>query len=360
MLKGKMLKLGNVLSAMILPNIGALVAWGLIAALFGEHGWFPDLTVAGKSLTAMVSPMINFLIPLLIAYTGGKNVWGTRGGVAGAVSAIGLIIGSPDTPMFLGAMIFGPFGAWCIKKFDRAVEGKINANVSLLVDFFSLGIITMIITLCGYLFVGVVIRGFTMALKGCFDYLISRNLAPLLSFIVDPLKVLFLNNVVNWGALAPAGLADTALTGQSLIFLVDPNPGPGLGLLLACFFFGRGALKSTAPGAMVVEFIGGIHEIYFPYVLSRPILLLPLMAGNISALIFYSLMQFGLVAPAAPGSVISIMLMSNPQSGGPLVGLAGVLIGAVVAFLISAPIIKGRPDLIPESVVNQARDIKLS
>lgn len=359
MIKEKMLKLGNVLSSMILPNIGALVAWGLIVAFFGEHGWFPNLTIAGKSITAMVNPMINFLIPLLIAYTGGKNVWDTRGGVAGAVSAIGIIIGSPDTPMFLGAMIFGPLGAWCIKKFDKAVEGKITADVRLLVDFFSLGIITMIITLCGYLFVGVVIRGFTMALKGCFDFLIGKNLAPLLSFIVDPLKVLFLNNVVNWGALAPAGLADTALTGQSLIFLVDPNPGPGLGLLLACFFFGKGEVKTTAPGAMVVEFIGGIHEIYFPYVLIRPILLLPLMAGNISALVFYSAMKFGLVAPAAPGSVISIMLMSNPEAGGPLVGLAGVLIGVVVSFLISMPIIKSKPDLVPDNVVNQAREIDL-
>lgn len=359
MFKEKMQKLGNVLSAMVLPNIGALVAWGLITAMFGEHGWFPDLVIAGKSITGMVSPMINFLIPLLIAYTGGKNIWGTRGGVAGAVSSVGLIIGFPDTPMFLGAMIFGPLGGWCIKKFDQAVEGKVKEGLKLLVDYFSLGIITMIITLVGYLFVGVVISKFTEILYAGSQFLIGKKLIPLLSFIVDPLKVLFLNSVVNWGVLAPAGIADTAISGQSLIFLVDPNPGPGLGMLLACFLFGKGALRRTAPGVMAVEFIGGIHEVYFPYVLARPVLLLPLMAGNISALVFYSLLDFGLVAPAAPGSFISIMLMSNPETGGPLVGLAGVIIGAVISFLISMVIVKRTPDLIPDNVVEQARDIKL-
>ena len=142
--------------------------------------------------------------------------------------------------------------------------------------------------------------------------------------------------------MTPLGIQQVAQSGQSMLFLVDPNPGPGLGILLACWVFGKGMTKQSAPGAAVIQLLGGIHEIYFPYVLARPILLLAVMTGNICALSFYTLMNFGLVAPASPGSLISIILMS--PRGRMLIGILGVLIGTAVSFLLAAPMIKSRPN----------------
>ena len=60
----------------------------------------------------MVDPMLKYLIPLLVAYTGGRMVHGQRGAVIGA-AAIGVIVGAGlgDIPMILGAMIMGPLAA---------------------------------------------------------------------------------------------------------------------------------------------------------------------------------------------------------------------------------------------------------
>ena len=334
-------RFGRSLSAMVMPNIGAFIAWGLITAIFIQNGWWPN-----ENIAKMVSPMLKYLLPTLIAYTAGKNVCGVRGGVAGAVAAMGVIIGT-DTPMFLGAMIMGPIAGWCIKKFDSLVEGKVGAGFEMLVDNFSLGIIAMLLSIAGYLVIGNVVSWITDGLSAGVNWMLTHNLNPLLAVLVDPAKVLFLNNAVNHGIMTPLGIQQAAEMGQSMLFLIDPNPGPGLGILLSCWVFGKGMTKQSAPGAAVIQLFGGIHEIYFPYVLARPILLLAVMVGNICALSFYTLTNFGLVAPASPGSLISIILMS--PKGRTLIGILGVLIGTLVSFLISIPMIKTRPDFQGES-----------
>lgn len=334
-------RFGRSLSAMVMPNIGAFIAWGLITAIFIQNGWWPN-----ENIAKMVSPMLKYLLPTLIAYTAGKNVCGVRGGVAGAVAAMGVIIGT-DTPMFLGAMIMGPIAGWCIKKFDSLVKGKVGAGFEMLVDNFSLGIIAMLLAIAGYLVIGNVVSWITDGLSAGVNWMLRHKLNPLLAVLVDPAKVLFLNNAVNHGIMTPLGIQQAAEMGQSMLFLIDPNPGPGLGILLSCWVFGKGMTKQSAPGAAVIQLFGGIHEIYFPYVLARPILLLAVMAGNICALSFYTLTSFGLVAPASPGSLISIILMS--PKGRTLIGILGVLIGTLVSFLISIPMIKARPDFQGES-----------
>ena len=326
---------------MVMPNIGAFIAWGLITAMFIPGGWFPN-----EHLAVMVSPMLKYLLPTLIAFTAGKNVSGYRGGVAGAVAAMGVIIGT-DTPMFLGAMIMGPLAGWCIKKFDNLVKGKVGAGFEMLVDNFSLGIIAMLLAIAGYLLIGGIVEGLSNALGSGVNWMLRHKMNPLLSLIVDPAKVVFLNNAVNHGIMTPLGIQQAAEMGHSMLFLVDPNPGPGLGILLACWVFGKGMTKQSAPGAVVIQLFGGIHEIYFPYVLARPLLLLPVIIGNICALSFFTLTDFGLVAPASPGSLISIILMS--PKGRTLIGLLGVFIATAISFLLSIPIVKSRPDFQGES-----------
>ena len=327
---------GRSLSAMVMPNIGAFIAWGLITAMFIPGGWFPN-----EHLAIMVAPMLKYLLPTLIAFTAGKNISGYRGGVAGAVAAMGVIIGT-DTPMFLGAMIMGPLAGWCIKKFDSMVKGKVGAGFEMLVDNFSLGIIALLLAIAGYLLIGGVVEGLSDALGSGVNWMLKHKLNPLLSLIVDPAKVVFLNNAVNHGIMTPLGIQQAAEMGHSMLFLVDPNPGPGLGILLACWVFGKGMTKQSAPGAAVIQLFGGIHEIYFPYVLARPMLLLPIIIGNVCALSFFTLTDFGLVAPASPGSLISIILMS--PRGRTLMGILGVFIATAISFLLSIPIIKSRPD----------------
>ena len=340
-MKESIQKFGRALSSMVMPNIGAFIAWGLITAIFISGGWWPN-----ENIAKMVSPMLKYLLPTLIAFTAGKNVGGYRGGVAGAVATMGVIIGT-DTPMFLGAMMMGPLAGWCVKKFDKAVEGKISAGFEMLVDNFSLGIIAMLLSIAGYLVIGHAVAWLTGVLSSGVNWMLAHKMNPLLAVLVDPAKVLFLNNAVNHGIMTPLGIQQAAEMGQSMLFLVDPNPGPGLGILLACWAFGKGTTKQSAPGAAVIQLFGGIHEIYFPYVLARPILLFAVMAGNICALSFFTMVDFGLVAPASPGSLISIILMS--PKGKTLLGILGVLIGTAVSFLLSWPMIKARPDFQGES-----------
>ena len=336
MIRDGIQRFGRSLSAMVMPNIGAFIAWGLITALFIPGGWWPN-----EHMAKLVSPMLKYLLPTLIAYTAGKNVGGVRGGVAGAVATMGVIIGT-DTPMFLGAMLMGPLAGWCIKRFDKWTEGKVGAGFEMLVDNFSLGIIAMLLAITGYLVIGGIVSGLTNALSSGVDWMLRHKMNPLLAVLVDPAKVLFLNNAVNHGIMTPLGIQQAAEAGKSMLFLIDPNPGPGLGILLSCWVFGKGMTKQSAPGAAVIQLFGGIHEIYFPYVLARPLLLLPVMLGNICALSFFTLTDFGLVAPASPGSLISIILMS--PRGQTLIGILGVLIATAVSFLLAIPIVKARPD----------------
>ncbi len=336
MIRDGIQRFGRSLSAMVMPNIGAFIAWGLITALFIPGGWWPN-----EHMAKLVSPMLKYLLPTLIAYTAGKNVGGVRGGVAGAVAAMGVIIGT-DTPMFLGAMLMGPLAGWCIKRFDKWTEGKVGAGFEMLVDNFSLGIIAMLLAITGYLVIGGIVSGLTNALSSGVDWMLRHKMNPLLAVLVDPAKVLFLNNAVNHGIMTPLGIQQAAEAGKSMLFLIDPNPGPGLGILLSCWVFGKGMTKQSAPGAAVIQLFGGIHEIYFPYVLARPLLLLPVMLGNICALSFFTLTDFGLVAPASPGSLISIILMS--PRGQTLIGILGVLIATAVSFLLAIPMVKARPD----------------
>ncbi|MBM3716379.1 MAG: PTS mannitol transporter subunit IICB, partial [Actinobacteria bacterium] len=319
-------RFGTFLSGMVMPNIAAFIAWGLITALFIPTGWigsespvegwrWADSYILGGGTGAdgtvypgLVGPIITYLLPLLIAFTGGRIVHGHRGGVVGAVAAMGVITGADGTIMFLGAMIAGPLAALLLKVVEKPWQGKIKPGFEMLVDNFSAGFVAFFSALAAFFFLAPIMRFVTEVLGGAVGWLVQTGLLPLASVIVEPAKVLFLNNAINHGVFTPLGSQQVVDTGRSLLFLVEANPGPGAGLLLAIAVFGVGAARATAPGAFIIQFLGGIHEVYFPYVLAKPILILGLIAGGATGVLTNVIFQSGLVAPASPGSIFAVLI----------------------------------------------------
>ncbi len=331
-IKVKIQRFGSYLSGMIMPNIGAFIAWGLITALFIPTGWAPN-----ENLATLVGPMITYLLPLLIGFTGGRMVYDLRGGVVGATATMGVIVGA-DIPMFLGAMIMGPLGGYLIKKFDKLIEGKVKSGFEMLINNFSAGIIGGALTILAYVGVGPIVLSLNTALASGVNFLIQANLLPLASIIIEPAKVLFLNNAINHGILSPIGIEQAAREGMSILFLLEANPGPGLGILLAFMFFGRGMAKMSSPGAVIIHFFGGIHEIYFPYILMKPALILAAIAGGATGVFTFLLFNTGLNAPPSPGSIIAVLLMT--PRGEHIGVLLGVILAALVSFIVASVILK--------------------
>lgn len=331
-IKMKIQKFGSFLSGMILPNIGAFIAWGLITALFIPTGWIPN-----EGFAQLVDPMITYLLPLLIGFTGGNIIYGTRGGVVGATVTIGVIVGT-DIPMFLGAMIVGPLGGWVIKKFDKLIDGKIKPGFEMLINNFSSGIIGGALTLIAFKGIGPLVEALNKALAAGVQVIIDANLLPLASVFIEPAKVLFLNNAINHGILGPIGLDQAKEAGKSILFLLEANPGPGLGILLAYVIFGAGMAKQTASGAAIIHFFGGIHEIYFPYILMKPLLLIAAVAGGAVGVFTFQLFGAGLVAAASPGSIFALIALT--PRGNYIGVLAGVFFAALTSFIIASIILK--------------------
>ncbi len=357
-------KLGTALSNMVLPNIGAFIAWGLITALFIEVGW---ITLIGESLFGhapedgygfvetfggwgagedggIVGPTITYLLPILIGYTGGRMMYddNLRGGVVGAIATMGAVAGA-EVPMFLGAMVMGPLGGWSMKKLDALWADRIRPGFEMLVNNFAAGIWGMLLAIAGFVAAGPFVGAFSRVAGDLVDFLVDNSLLPLTSVFVEPAKILFLNNAINHGIFTPLGTTQSEATGQSILFLVEANPGPGLGLLCAFMVFGTGMAKASAPGAILIHFVGGIHEIYFPYVLMKPRLILAMIAGGMTGVATNLVFDSGLRAPAAPGSIIAVLVQSPVGS---LLGVTlSVVLSALVSFLVAVPLLRlGKED----------------
>ncbi|HEY0216762.1 MAG TPA: PTS mannitol transporter subunit IICB [Cellulomonas sp.] len=355
--KATVQKFGGYLAGMVMPNIGAFIAWGLITALFIETGWIPvgalggfGVDADGVAYTGLVGPMITYLLPLLIAFTGGKMVHGHRGGVVGAIATVGVIVGA-GTPMFLGAMIMGPAAAWIQKKIDGVLQPRTPAGFEMLVDNFSAGIAGAALAVGGFFGIGPVVGGLMSWAESGVGWLVDHSLLPLASLIIEPGKVLFLNNAINHGVLTPLGTAQSQETGRSVLFMLESNPGPGLGLLLAFMFFGPRALRASTPGAIVIHFFGGIHEIYFPYVLMKPKLIAATILGAASGILTFVVTGAGLVASPSPGSIFAYFAMT--PRGGILPMLSGVVVATAVSFAVASLLLgfgRGeKPDPEPET-----------
>lgn len=345
-----MQRFGGFLAGMVMPNIPAFIAWGFITAFFIPTGWTPNAHFA-----QLVSPFVSFLIPVLIGFTGGRLVGGNRGAVVGAIATAGVAVGSSQ-PMFIGAMILGPVGGYLIKKFDEMIDGKVKAGFEMLVNTFSAGIIGGGLALLAFWGVQPVMDAVSTALGAAAIWITNVHLLPLIAIFIEPGKVLFLNNAINHGILDPIGLQQAKETGKSIFFLLETDPGPGLGVLLAYLIFGKGTVKQSAPGAIIIQFFGGIHEIYFPYILMKPILVLAVIFGGMAADATFMLFHAGLVATASPGSIIAEMAMS--PKGGYLPVLAGIFVGAAVSLLIASFFLRrSKDDNMGADALAMAQDI---
>ncbi|CVY34110.1 PTS mannitol transferase subunit IIB [Staphylococcus hominis] len=324
---------GSFLSSMIMPNIGAFIAWGFIAAIFIDNGWFPN-----KQLSQLAGPMITYLIPLLIAFSGGRLIHGLRGGIIAATSTMGVIVALPDTPMLLGAMIMGPLVGWLMKKIDEIIQPRTPQGFEMLFNNFSAGILGFIMTILSFELLAPLMKFIMHILSVAVEFLVHLHLLPIVSIIVEPAKIVFLNNAINHGVFTPLGADQVTHAGQSILFTIESNPGPGLGILLAYMLFGKGTAKATSYGAGIIHFLGGIHEIYFPYVLMRPLLFLAVILGGMTGVATYQATGFGFKSPASPGSFIVYCL--NAPRGEFLHMLLGVVLATLVSFIVAALIMK--------------------
>ncbi|HCR9738025.1 PTS mannitol transporter subunit IICB [Citrobacter sp. FR21RM1OL9030] len=330
--RAKVQAFGGFLTAMVIPNIGAFIAWGFITALFIPTGWLPN-----EHFAKIVGPMITYLLPVMIGSTGGHLVGGKRGAVMGGIGTIGVIIGA-DIPMFLGSMIMGPLGGLVIKHIDRLLDKRIPAGFEMVINNFSLGIAGMLLCLLGFEVIGPAVLIANNFVKECIESLVHAGYLPLLSLINEPAKILFLNNAIDQGVYYPLGMQQASETGKSIFFMVASNPGPGLGLLLGFTFFGRGMSKKSAPGAMIIHFLGGIHELYFPYVLMKPLTLIAMIAGGMTGTWVFNLLGGGLVAGPSPGSIFAYLALT--PKGSFLATIAGVTAGTLVTFIVTSIILK--------------------
>jgi mannitol PTS system EIICBA or EIICB component len=330
--RAKVQRFGGFLAGMVIPNIGAILAWGLLTAFVIPTGWTPN-----AKLAELVGPLITFLLPILIGYTGGYLVYGQRGAVVGAIGTAGIAVGS-SVPQFIGAMIMGPLGGLVIKEFDNRTQEHVPSGFEMLVNNFSAGILGAGLAILAFWAIGPAVTHASNALGDAVNFLVKHTLLPLVSIIVEPAKVLFLNNAINHGVLAPLGIAKVAKHGKAIEFMIESNPGPGLGLLMAYWFFGPRSIRPSAPGAIIIHFFGGIHEVYFPYVLMRPILIIGMIAGGMSAVLTFLVTHAGLVATPSPGSIFAYL--AETPKGGYFGVLAGVAVGAIVSFLVNSFLLK--------------------
>lgn len=338
-MKNGVQRFGKFLSAMIMPNIGALIAFGFLAAFFNGSGWIPH-----EGFATIFSAILVYLIPILIALTGGKLIGGERGSIVGAIAVVGAIMSDPNTTMLMAAMMIGPLSGFCIRKFDKVMEGHMPAGFEMLINNFSVGIIGMLLAMVSYLVIGPFMNLILTILTAGVNVLVEHGMLPLIAVFIEPAKVLFLNNAINHGIFTPIATAQAAETGKSIMYMLESNPGPGLGVLLAYMFFCEDKkTKQSAPGAVIIHLLGGIHEIYFPYILMNPLVIIAPIAGNMAAIFWYNLTDAGLVGPASPGSIIAYLMMASRDSMFSVI--VGVLIATAVSFGIASVIIhmsKGR------------------
>ncbi len=337
---------------MVMPNIGAFIAWGFLTALFIPTGWIPN-----EGFASVAGPMLTYLIPVLIAAQGGYLVGADRGRIVGAIAVIGCIAGAPDTTMLMGAMVMGPASGWLIKKFDELMDGHTPAGFEMLIDNFSVGILGMLLAMLGYLVIGPVMNGILAVLMGGVSFLVQYSLMPLLAIFIEPAKVLFLNNAINHGIFTPIGITQAQETGHSIMYLLEANPGPGLGVLLAyCFFCKDAKTRQSAPGAVIIHFLGGIHEIYFPYVLMNPKVIVAPILGNAAAIAWFSFTGCGLTSAASPGSIIAVLSMAPADCMVQVI--IGVALATGVSFVVASPIVRAAHAADLDSASEKMREMK--
>lgn len=350
-IRQQIMAIGTILTDMVMPNIGAFIAWGLLSAMFSSSGWFPN-----SQLNQIATLMGQYILPILLAATGGRIKGGQRGCLVASIATIGLICGMKDSAL-LGAMIIGPTVGWIMRTTDTSLRKHVNQGFELLVNNFSAAIIGMFTSLVAYFLLAPAIAWISQALATATNWLFAKHLLAFTNVIIEPAKVFFLNNAINHGILNPLGTNQAMVSGHSILFLLETNPGPGIGLLLAFVMLGQHRARKFAGNALIIHALGGIHEVYFPYVLKHPQLLLSVICGGVTGTFTFSMMHVGLRADPSPGSIITILLLTPSGWHNYLGVIAGILTSTLVSFTITAVWLIV---IAPKSNHRNANDVKLA
>ncbi len=318
-------KIGKFYSGIIMKNVVLFMAFGLMSVCFAETGWFPNAEI--YQIAGMIYQV---LIPVMIGYAAGKKSGDDIGGVAGALASIGFVAGDSISAI-MGVMIIAPAAGYIAAMAYRIIREKAWPGFEMLVKNVVIAIIGTMAALFAYFIVTPILAVGTHGLNQFVDILIRNQMLPFIGLFIEPAKVFFLNNGLNHGILIPLGMEQLQQTGQSVLFLLETNPGPGLGILIA-YYIKKEKERRNFTSCMVIHFLGGIHEVYFPYVLMNLRLLIAVIAGGVTGSFIFILTGTGLAGPVSPGSFLTILLMSGRSS------LPGIIIGITASAAVTTVI----------------------
>ncbi|SDJ21868.1 PTS mannitol transporter subunit IICB [Alteribacillus bidgolensis] len=328
-----MMKLGQLLSAMVYRNIAVILTAGIINGIFGIYGWWYN-----DRILLLLNPIYNILLPILLGYTGGRLIGGQRGAVVASIVTYGLTLSS-STPFIIGAMIVGPLTGWVVKQLDQVVKKRMTGiGYELLIGNALAAIISTVLTILCFLYVGQSFSTVVEWLTKLLETIIYSGWLPLTAAIIEPAKILFFNNIINFGVLGPLGIQQTKELGKSIFFLLEANPGPGLGVLLAYWLKMKAEQRKGAKLAVFIHFFGGIHEVCFPYVLMKPVLIIALILGGMVGVFTFQLFDIGLVAIPSPASIFLFVGLAPKEDI--IFILLGIFLSAITTFFCSMLLLK--------------------
>lgn len=323
---GKIRKIGRFYSSVIIKNIALFITYGLLSAVFSEYGWFPK-----ENIYNMAQIIYQVLIPVCLGLTAGKKAGKEMGGLVGAITSIGVLM-VENAPVITGSILLGGVGGYIADKLYERIQRKIRMGFEMLTKNVTIAIIGSIFAMLSYFIMAPILVGVdTFLLKGISE-LIEIHMLPLASVLIEPAKVFFLNNNMNHGILVPIGMEQIQTTGKSILFLIETNPGPGMGILMTYYILKKRDKKEIG-SYFIVESLGGIHEVYFPYVLENLKLILAVIVGGMSGILCFSIFDVGVVGPVSPGSMLTIFLMTRRES---FLGIfLGIIVSAIVTCIIA-------------------------
>ncbi|MDO4306662.1 MAG: hypothetical protein Q4C77_07490 [Eubacteriales bacterium] len=315
--------IGKFYSSIFMGNIGLFLFIGLLSVIFQEQGWFPN-----EKLYNISQLVYEVVLPTCIGYVGGEKIAGRSGGILAVLMVAGVLTADVHVGI-LAAMIAGPVGGAVWKYAGSRMKERVGSSLQMLAGNLLIGILGSLLAVLGYYILEPAVTWWAEGISGCLKALIEHRLLLLANVFIEPMKVFFLNNIVNHGMLVPLGMNQIQEGGKSVLFLLESNPGPGFGMLLALFLTQR-ERRGEYGTALFAQGAGGIHEVYFPYVLANLWLLLPLIAGGAAGTLCFELLHVGVTAPVSPGSIITILIMAGKENL--LTAAGGIAVSAAVSF----------------------------
>lgn len=320
-MSAKIRRAGRFYSSVIMENIGVFMFIGLLSVIFNRNGWLPDEELYEISQFAYTT-----ILPVCIAYSGGGRISGKPGGILAVLAVSGILCA--DTSLgLLSGMAAGPAAGFIWKYTWGFLEKKVPSSMQMLMRNLTAGVIGGGLAALGFYFLTPIFWAIERGIALFIHELLNRNLTGLLSLIIEPAKVFFLNNILNHGILVPLAMSELKTAESSVLFLLEANPGPGLGMLTALYFYEK---KEKYLSALVAHGAGGIHEVYFPFVLSDLWLLLPLVVSGVTGAVWFDIFNAGLNAPVSPGSIVTILIMAGKKNV--IFVFLGILLSAAVSF----------------------------